>query len=203
MRRSLKIDDREILNIHESVSLLMENNQKSLALSLLGRAIRQAELEANQTESVEKEYYLEIKKELEKRYSDVKNQRPGFGFLGQMAYKTAIAVFITVVLLVVVGGVGLLVVNKLIISQETLILRTAQNYIWKNLDEIHAPEMHRERFLSFITHNPAVHYHASLVKEKNGDIRGALQEIELAMGLVAPDIDAYKKRLEDLKKQLP
>jgi len=69
-------------------------------------------------------------------------------------------------------------------------------------------EIYRIRILGLITYNPAVHYRASLLKEKSGDIRGAVEEMELALGLLSRDSadtevkQSYKNRLAALKKAL-
>lgn len=67
-------------------------------------------------------------------------------------------------------------------------------------------EIYRVRILGLITFNPAVHYKASLLKEKSGNIQGAIEEMELALGLLSMNSadsevkQSYKNRLAALKK---
>lgn|SRR5574341_628646 len=52
------------------------------------------------------------------------------------------------------------------------------------------------------TNNPEVHYQIALWKEKKGDLVGAVKEMSLAVGLVAPDKNKYLAKLQELKAKV-
>lgn len=70
-------------------------------------------------------------------------------------------------------------------------------------------EASRIRLTGLLTTNPAVHWRVSFVDEKAGRIREAMDEIELAIGLLEMNkadksvLDRYTRRLEELKRKLP
>jgi hypothetical protein len=69
-------------------------------------------------------------------------------------------------------------------------------------------ERARVRLRGLFTHNPAVHYRISLIEEKEGRLATAIDEIELAIGLLELHSsdraakDRYAARLQDLKRKL-
>ncbi len=68
-------------------------------------------------------------------------------------------------------------------------------------------EKTRVRLTGLLTHNPAVHYRVAAIEEAKGDLEAAIQEIELALGLLelhAADRAAqekYRTRLQELKRK--
>jgi hypothetical protein len=66
----------------------------------------------------------------------------------------------------------------------------------------------RLRLRGFFTNNPAVHYRISLIEEQQGRLETAVDEIELAVGLLELHSsdraakDRYAARLQDLKRKL-
>lgn len=65
----------------------------------------------------------------------------------------------------------------------------------------------RIRFTGLVTNNPAVHYKISLLEEEKGNLGGAIEEIELAIGLLEMHSadksvrDRYARRLDELKRK--
>ena len=52
------------------------------------------------------------------------------------------------------------------------------------------------------TSNPEVHYQIALRKERRGDLDGAMLEMSLALGLVAPDEKKYRAKMAELQEAL-
>ena len=53
-----------------------------------------------------------------------------------------------------------------------------------------------------MTTNPETLYQIALLKEEQGDLAGAVKELSLAIGLVAPDVELYRTKLNELKDKL-
>ena len=70
-------------------------------------------------------------------------------------------------------------------------------------------EQNRIRLTGLFTTNPAVHMKVSHLREEAGDIKGAVMELELAIGLLelhsADKVvrSRYETRLDQLRKKLP
>jgi hypothetical protein len=68
-------------------------------------------------------------------------------------------------------------------------------------------EKTRVRLTGLLTHNPAVHYRVAAIEEAKGNLEAAIEEIELAVGLLelhAADRAAqekYRTRLQELKRK--
>ena len=100
-----------------------------------------------------------------------------------------------VVAVVLVGGLAALMPD----------LRAVADGIKREVRQEHT----RLRLMGLLTTNPQVHMRVSYIKENSGDIRGAIDEIDLAIGLLELHSsdkaakDRYRKRLEDLRAKLP
>ena len=70
-------------------------------------------------------------------------------------------------------------------------------------------DQNRIRLTGLFTTNPAVHMKVSYLREEAGDIKGAVLEIELAIGLLelhSQDKEArsrYQARLDELRRKVP
>ncbi|HUU27599.1 MAG TPA: hypothetical protein VM123_07285 [archaeon] len=75
----------------------------------------------------------------------------------------------------------------------------------KNIDNLRARDSRRIRLLGMTTFNPEVYYKVSLVKERENNIDGAIEEMELGLGLVrmwSADEklkETFQARLDSLK----
>ena len=76
------------------------------------------------------------------------------------------------------------------------------------IDGLRDRESRRIRLLGMTTFNPYVCYKVSLVKEQDGDLRGAAEEMELGLGLLTLWSDdeklkeSFQARLDSLKSGL-
>jgi hypothetical protein len=63
------------------------------------------------------------------------------------------------------------------------------------------------RLRGLLTHNPAVHFRAAALEEERGDLKDAIEEIELALGLLELHSadraiqEKYQARLQELKRK--
>ena len=70
-------------------------------------------------------------------------------------------------------------------------------------------DQNKLRLTGLFTTNPAVHMKVSYLREEAGDIKGAMMEIELAIGLLELHSaeravrSRYEARLEELRRKLP
>lgn len=68
-------------------------------------------------------------------------------------------------------------------------------------------EKTRVRLKGLLTNNPAVHYRVAAIEEAKGRYESAIEEIELALGLLELHVadratrDKYQSRLQDLKRK--
>ncbi|MFC1574218.1 hypothetical protein ACFL30_03460 [Candidatus Latescibacterota bacterium] len=88
-------------------------------------------------------------------------------------------------------------------------MESSFNLMRNKINTLFQHEIYRVRFLGLVTHNPAVHYKASILKEDSSNFQGAIEEMELAVGLLSMGssdseiVQMYKKRLAELKKKAP
>ncbi|MDH4127183.1 MAG: hypothetical protein OEV44_00405 [Spirochaetota bacterium] len=190
--KSNKINEKNFENILEVSNMLTDNGQRDLALDLLTQYIRQYELESQGLKDAEKENIEKLRIKLEDKFKEVNKKKPGLGLLGYHSSKVAI----TVIGVIIIFWVGSIFANS-IISNTINIL---QNKIDHGISKM--KETDRLRLLGLLTHNPEVHYQWSLYQERNGKIKEAVQEMELAMGLIEPDKELYRDRLKKLKNKL-
>lgn len=100
-----------------------------------------------------------------------------------------------VVAVVLVGGLAALMPD----------LRAVADSIKREVRQEHT----RLRLMGLLTTNPQVHMRVSYIKENSGDIKGAIDEIDLAIGLLELHSsdkaakDRYRQRLEELKAKMP
>ena len=73
------------------------------------------------------------------------------------------------------------------------------------IDALRVSDSRRIRLLGMTTFNPAVYYKVSIIKEKEKNLPGAIEEMELGLGLLEmwPDnekpIKTFQARLDSLK----
>lgn len=107
----------------------------------------------------------------------------------------AFTVRAVIVVIVVVGSLSAVLPD----------LRSIADSIKREVRQEHT----RLRLTGLLTTNPQVHMRVSYIKESSGDIRGAIDEIDLAIGLLELHStdkaakDRYRMRLEELRKKLP
>ena len=83
-------------------------------------------------------------------------------------------------------------------------LQPVRNGLRKALGE----EKTRIRLTGLLTTNPAVHYRVSLIEERDGNMNAAIDELELALGLLElhsvdrATREKYQSRLQELKRKL-
>lgn len=119
--------------------------------------------------------------------------------------------FITRVAIVTVAvsvGITYVIDSALATFSEALggyVARSSQN--WAKVRTALGDEKTRIRLRGLLTTNPAVHYRISLVEERDGKLANAIEEIELALGLLemhgaSPAIkEKYVTRLRALKEK--
>lgn len=84
---------------------------------------------------------------------------------------------------------------------------SAQLEIKSKIDELRNMDSRRVRLLGMTTFNPYVFYKVSQIKEQDRDLDGAIEEMELAMGLLSMwSTDekmkkAYQERLDYLRSR--
>jgi len=84
---------------------------------------------------------------------------------------------------------------------------SAQLDIKSKIDELRNMDSRRVRLLGMTTFNPYVFYRVSQIKEQDRDLNGAIEEMELAMGLLnmwstdAKMKKAYQERLDYLRSK--
>jgi hypothetical protein len=84
---------------------------------------------------------------------------------------------------------------------------SAQLEIKSKIDELRNMDSRRVRLLGMTTFNPYVFYKVSQIKEQDRDLDGAIEEMELAMGLLnmwstdAKMKKAYQERLDYLRSK--
>ena len=84
---------------------------------------------------------------------------------------------------------------------------SAQLDIKSKIDELRNMDSRRVRLLGMTTFNPYVFYRVSQIKEQDRDLNGAIEEMELAMGLLnlwSTDEKmkkAYQERLDYLRSK--
>ena len=92
-----------------------------------------------------------------------------------------------------------------IVRNEVAPVLSAQLGIKSKIDELRNVDSRRVRLLGMTTFNPYVFYKVSQIKEHDRDLDGAIEEMELAMGLLSMwSADekmkkAYQARLDSLK----
>ncbi len=190
LKHEKKFDEEKLENILQVTSMLTEKGQRELALDLLVQTIRRLELEAEGQENNEKKHLEELKSKLEDRYSIIeKVKENNFDLYRQFAIKTCIvfAVFLICML------VGAMIMKSLLPDFGNLYKKMAGN------------EATRIRLIGTLTHNPEVHYKFALLKEKKNtihDLKEAIEEIELGLGLMINDKELFIKKYEQLINQL-
>lgn len=94
-----------------------------------------------------------------------------------------------------------------IVRNEIAPVLSAQLDIKGKIDELRNMDSRRVRLLGMTTFNPYVFYKVSQIKEQDRDLDGAIEEMELAMGLLSMwSTDekmkkAYRERLDYLKSK--
>jgi len=112
--------------------------------------------------------------------------------------KTAITVSVICIALLIGGVIAGSLMSRKVGSVE----QTVENIVEKIVDELRDEISKTEKVrLAGLTQNAAVHYKISLIKEEQGDFKGAIEEMELALGLLEPDKDVYKERLRQLQNK--
>ena len=92
-----------------------------------------------------------------------------------------------------------------IVRNEIAPVLSTQLDIKGQIDELRKIDTRRVRLLGMTTFNPYVFYKVSQIKEQNRDLNGAIEEMELAMGLLnmwstdGKMKKAYQARLDSLK----
>ena len=92
-----------------------------------------------------------------------------------------------------------------IVSNEIAPVLSTQLDLKGKIDELRNMDSRRIRLLGMTTFNPYVFYKVSQIKEQDRDLEGAIEEMELAMGLLnmwstdAKMKKAYQARLDSLK----
>lgn len=61
------------------------------------------------------------------------------------------------------------------------------------------PVSHIKMRIYGMSMNPETLYKIALLKEEQGDLAGAVEEMSSAVGLVAPDVERYQNKLKELK----
>jgi len=96
--------------------------------------------------------------------------------------------------------------TNIVRNQITPVL-SAQLDIKSKIDELRNMDSRRVRLLGMTTFNPYVFYKVSQIKEQDRDLDGAIEEMELAMGLLNlwPTDEkmkkAYQERLDYLRSR--
>ena len=104
--------------------------------------------------------------------------------------------------------IKVLVTAIIFVGAVSFLLPNAHEISAKVKNELRKDE-NRIRLKGLFTTNPAVHMKVSYLKEQAGDIKGAVMEIELAIGLLelhSADkavISRYQARLDELRKKMP
>lgn len=123
------------------------------------------------------------------------------GGYGRFAIKTAI-----VTVAISLGVV--FIVDSVVDTVMSAFATVDTGSLTSRLQNVLREEKTRLRIKGLITKNPAVHYRVSLVQESEGNLPPAIEEMELAIGLLdlhSTDKSAkerYASRLQELKRKL-
>jgi hypothetical protein len=123
-------------------------------------------------------------------------QRPGSSYMG---FAVKVVIVTTVVALGLVH-VFVSIVEAVVNTVDTQQVRTKLRAALKD-------EKTRVRLKGLLTNNPAVHYRVATIEEAKGNFEAAIEEIELALGLLelhATDRATqakYQSRLQELKRK--
>ena len=224
------------MNLNYEIILKKKDNLYCLIVPELSLVVTDENLESCYEKlGEEKEAYFKKIIELDasekiKEPSEKKEQKqliPGITELVPLCIKT-LAVTATIALVVLILSVFILPkfnplgrnlnntlsrgVNNAVSSLKNMpveAMESSFNLMRNKVGNLFQHEIYRVRLLGLITHNPAVHYKASILKEGTSNIQGAIEEMELALGLMSmrPSdkeiVQMYKKRLSELKKKAP
>lgn len=120
----------------------------------------------------------------------------GTSYAGFMAKVVIVTVAVALGITYVAGAILEAVVN-------TKNLQPLQEKVRKATRD----EKTRVRLTGLLTHNPAVHLRVAAIEEAKGNLEAAIEEIELALGLLelhAADRatqEKYRSRLQELKRK--
>jgi len=126
-----------------------------------------------------------------------RQQRPGSNYVNFT---------VKVVIATIAISLGLAYVADSIVDSivNTVDIQPIKSKLRKALSE----ERTRIRLKGLLTTNPAVNYRVSLIEENKGNLEAAIDEIELALGLLElhsadrATKDKYVSRLQELKRKL-
>jgi hypothetical protein len=134
---------------------------------------------------------------------DGESSRGGWhGMVGELVHFTIKSVILTAVLCA-----GLVISAGAIVTG--LDLRNRSKGVGEWLKSHVQRDKTRIRLVGLLTTNPQVHFRVSLIDEEAGNIGKAIDEIELAIGLLELHraeksvIDRYQRRLDALKQKAP
>jgi hypothetical protein len=117
-----------------------------------------------------------------------------------------VAFAIKTIILAIVVSLAIVYMAESIMSMvvEAVDLQPVKTRLRKVTDD----ERVKIRLKGFLTTNPAVHYRVSQIEEQRGNLANAIDEIELAVGLLELHSsdrsakDRYMARLKELKRKL-
>ena len=117
---------------------------------------------------------------------------------------------IKVVIVTIAISLGVIFVIDSIVETITSAMTSVDTQSLKTrLQNAVREEKTRVRLKGLLTNNPAVHLRVSIMEEEKGNIPTAIEEIELAIGLLELHSadraakDRYVARLQELKRKLP
>jgi len=190
-------NEKNMEPILQITDMLTTDGQRELALDLLVQTIRRCELEAQGATESEQAQLDVLRAKLEEKYKRVYTaKRYASNMLFIHFVKTAITTGVILIALLIGGLIaGALIEGKLYALTDGKGLAGIYNRL-AGLDNVQ-----RIRLLGLLTQNPAVHYKFSVMKGERGNLKGAIEEMELALGLVEPDKRVYQERLRQLQEK--
>ncbi len=209
LEKLMNLDYDVILKIIGGKFYLIINE---LSIIVEGKSIGEA---YNKLESKKKEYFSKI---IEFGTTEM-IQKPKKKLHKKMFFSNLFPFFIKTVIIagvfylgffILIGSISYTIKNT--VSDSVQIIRNEKDLMvddaLREFTRRYQMEIYRLRLLGLVTNNPMVHYKASLLKVKSGNIKGAIEEIELALGLLSMGnsdkqvIKEYQDKLAALQKLL-
>lgn len=184
----------ELKAMLKTIDFMISDGEYELAKNMTLKAMQHLRVSSESRPEEWLNEKLKIEAELAEKYFKLKSLEDK-----KAAINSSLVIVTTVKTIIVcsIASLFLFLVISVVKNKVRDELSNLQNELSKIQTSLTMDEAKKLKMEAMISRNPFLYYKAALIHEKDGNIEGAIFQIEKALGL-SPDNKLYKKKLKDL-----